>query len=331
MIAPISDWTLSVVPRDAERERRRPASTAGIVRSTTSGSRSDWKFAASEQHDDDDREQQALAQARRASCASARPGRAPRPSRRAAARRRDAIARSTSSAAAPRSSPATFAVDADRALAVVVVDLAGRRSRRDRRDVARGAAAAAPSRITGRFEQVVGRLRSGSPARAPPRDRRRRSAGWSRRSAWSARSTRSRATIDLPTRSTVTPELAGALAIDVDVERRVVERLRDLHVAQRRACFASAPTIFSRERAASRRGSCPRRVTSIGVGAPKFEHLRDDVARLEREAHVGIRSRERRARSRSSSASMDARGRSRLERREEHAPPAAGVEHVDAR
>ena len=46
MMAPMNDWTFSVVPV-SQRTTTTPASTAGTVETTTKASRSDWKFAAS--------------------------------------------------------------------------------------------------------------------------------------------------------------------------------------------------------------------------------------------------------------------------------------------
>ena len=64
-------------------------------------------------------------------------------------------------------------------------------------------------------------------------------------------------------------ELAGALAIDVDVQRRIVQRLRVLQVAQRRQSSpARVDTFSAKARLAAMLGPCT--ATSIGVGEPKL-------------------------------------------------------------
>ena len=86
MIAPIIDCTLSVVCV-VESARTTPASTAGIVEQHDERLANRLEVGREQEQDDHDREQQPFAQARRASCASARPGRAwPRSSPSAAGR-----------------------------------------------------------------------------------------------------------------------------------------------------------------------------------------------------------------------------------------------------
>ena len=110
MIAPMKDWMLSVVPRQPQAPARRRRSPPGTVETTTSESRSDWKFAASSRKIDDDRQQQAGAQAVEhllhrhdlAAHGDAHP-------RRRVAERRDSAAR-PAWPRVPRSSPAMLAV-----------------------------------------------------------------------------------------------------------------------------------------------------------------------------------------------------------------------------
>ena len=64
-------------------------------------------------------------------------------------------------------------------------------------------------------------------------------------------------------------ELAGELAIDVDLDRRIVERLLELQVAQRRNLRELVAQLRRRTRA-SPRSPGPATATSTGVGAPKF-------------------------------------------------------------
>ena len=107
MIAPMNDWMFSVV-RVAHSATATPATTAGIVSTTASDSRNDWKFAASS------RKITTTATARPAEmfvsvsriCATAPRTVTVAPRGGAPAR---AIASSTCAAARPRSAPATLA------------------------------------------------------------------------------------------------------------------------------------------------------------------------------------------------------------------------------
>ena len=108
MIAPMNDWRLMVVPV-SQRATTTPATTAGVVDTTTSARRTDWKLAVS--------------RSRMTMMAAPRPKPSPRsisligtiwprtstvdP---AGAWPAPAMARSIWAATRPRSSPATFAV-----------------------------------------------------------------------------------------------------------------------------------------------------------------------------------------------------------------------------
>ena len=63
-------------------------------------------------------------------------------------------------------------------------------------------------------------------------------------------------------------EQPGALAVEVDVDRRIIERLAELHVAQRRDRRERSAQLLRDTRGRGRLG--PLTATSIGVGEPKL-------------------------------------------------------------
>ncbi len=80
-------------------------------------------------------------------------------------------------------------------------------------------------------------------------------------------------------------ELAGTFAVDVDVQRRIVQRLGVLQIAKIGNATPACARIFSaKARLAARLGPCT--ATSIGVGRAEAHHLADDVAGLERDLDV---------------------------------------------
>src|SRR5262249_53782187 len=84
-------------------------------------------------------------------------------------------------------------------------------------------------------------------------------------------------------------ELTGPFSVDVDVERRVVERKRDVHIAQRRDL---RECIVDPSRKSTRVAEALSRHAHLDWGGcPEVQDLRDDVTGLEREVHfrIGLR------------------------------------------
>ena len=252
MMAPMNDCTLTVV-RVASSISTTPASTAGTVEMTTNASRSDWKFAASS------RKMTTTATSSPTAMFLKR-----------VAHRRDLAANGDARAARQRARPGDGLVDArgdapevlargvgrqrHHPLAVEAIVFADDRAVLDARDVAEQRMRRAVG-ADGHDAQVVERRH----ARLRhfdlhlERDARPRIGPVVRRDEPARRGRGGKRSPDLIDGDA---QLPGTLPIDVDVDGRILERLLELQVPQRRD-LRELVVHLRRERARSRRSPVP--------------------------------------------------------------------------